>query len=337
MNSKLNLISGTRPTGSLHLGHYLGVLRNWVELQNTEKYNCFFFIADWHSLTTKYSDTNEIQKNTIEVAKDFLASGLDPTKSTIYVQSAIPEIAELHLLLSMITPNNWVERDPTLKDLVRAFNGNKIKEETEIENNTNNQLTYGMLGYPILQTSDILSFQGSLVPVGKDQVAHLEMSRDIARKFNSLYQVELFPEPKPLLTKTPVVLGVDGDKMSKSYNNDIKLAASEEETFKMVKQMVTDAERIKKTDPGNTERCLVPYPYYKIFADTETQKLVKEECEGAQIGCFDCKKRLSGLINDYFADIRTKRKGLNDEEVISILKEGNARAKEKASKVLDQA
>ncbi len=323
-----------RPTGELHIGHYLGVLRNWVELQNSSKYNCFFFVADWHSLTTKYERTEDLQKNIIEVTRDFVASGLDPQKSTIYVQSAIPEIAELHLLLSMVTPNNWAERDPTLKDLVRALAHGKTSEQ-DVQNE-NGILSYGMLGYPILQTSDILTFRASLVPVGKDQVAHIEISRDIARRFNNIFGCDFFPEPKALLTETPTVKGTDGGKMSKSFNNDIKISAGEEETLKQVKSMITDSQRIKKSDPGSTERCEVPFPYYKIFADNQQVERVKRECESAVRGCFDCKKQLAEIMNDRFKEIRIRRKSFNDDEILNILKEGNEIARIKAQNNLKE-
>jgi tryptophanyl-tRNA synthetase len=328
--NKNNLVSGMRPTGQLHFGHYLGVIRNWVELQNADKYNCFFFVADWHSLTTKYTDTSELQQNIIEVAKDFLACGLDENKSIIYVQSAIPEIAELHLLLSMITPNNWAERDPTLKDLVRAAAGGKEEGEAGVS------LSYGMLGYPILQTSDILTLKGSLVPIGKDQEAHLELSREIARRFNYIFGTEFFPEPKPVFTDTPLVLGVDGGKMSKSFNNDLKIAATPEETIARVKQMITDAQRLKKTDPGNTERCLVPFPFYKIIGNEEVIASVKEECETAARGCVQCKMQLAELINNFLQPIREKRNSLDEEKVKLILKEGNQRARSQAKQVLSE-
>ncbi|MDX1920485.1 MAG: tryptophan--tRNA ligase [Candidatus Caenarcaniphilales bacterium] len=358
---KQNLVSGMRPTGKLHIGHYLGVLRNWVQLQNSEKYNCFFFIADWHSLTTKISEETELESNIIEVARDFLACGLDPNKSTIYVQSAIPEIAELHLLLSMITPNNWAERDPTLKDLVRAAANSKkkilvdsvapsdqnehkgsldmappVKEAGEVTktDGEKSNLTYGMLGYPVLQTSDILTFRGYFVPVGKDQEAHLEMSRDIANRFNYLFETDFFPEPKPLFTETPTVKGTDGGKMSKSFNNDIKISATEEETWLQVKKMITDTQRIKRTDPGDTDRCLVPFTYYKIFAEPEVINKTKLECETALRGCMDCKKLLAEVINNYFKEIREKRQLFSDAEILSILEEGNLKAQSKAKETL---
>ncbi len=325
-----NLVSGMRPTGKLHLGHYLGVLRNWIDLQNSQKYNCFFFIADWHSLTTKYEDTSELKNNILEITRDFLASGLNPEKSTIYIQSAIPEIAELHLLLSMITPNNWAERDPTLKDLVKAAAGGDEAKEANIS------LTYGMLGYPILQTADILTFKGALVPVGKDQEAHLEMSREIARRFNYIFDCEFFAEPKPLFTDTPLVHGIDGRKMSKSWNNDIKISATEEETMVQVKKMITDTQRIKRSDPGDVERCLVPFPYYKVFANEEIIAQVKQECETASRGCIDCKKQLAEIINLYFKPIRERRANFSDEQIKDILKNGNQKARLVAQNTLKE-
>ncbi len=399
--AKKRLLSGIRPTGSLHIGHYLGVLRNWAKLQ--DEHECFYFIADWHTLTTKYKDTHELNQNTIEVAKDILASGIDPNKCTLYVQSAIPEVAELHLLLSMITYQNWVERDPTLKEnlpsnqalfqlskrlkelgaerelvnfihsmsiamlddeikfitsYIVQLNANDIplshsgfiaccrddiKKVEEILNlfikyrseKQNEEITYGLLGYPVLQTADILSVLGESVPVGKDQVAHLEMSRDIARRFNHIYKTDLFPEPQHLLTETPSVPGVDGRKMSKSYGNDIKMEDSPEETLKKVKQMITDPARMKKTDPGNVENCQVAYKHYEIFADKNTLETVKKECHSAAIGCMDCKTRLANIMNDYFHPIREKRQSLkNEKEILEILDIGNKRARKTVKETL---
>ena len=313
-----NLVSGTRPTGSLHLGHYFGVLQNWVKLQNSGEYNCHFFIADWHSLTTNYTDTQDLQKHTMECAKDFLACGLDPNKSLIYVQSAAPAIAQLHLILSMIVPNNWLERDPTLKDMIGEAG-----------------LNYGLLGYPVLQTADILAFKGQVVPVGKDQEAHLELSRDIVRKFNQNCKQDFFLEPQPIFTETPKVLGLDGQKMSKSKGNDLKLASSAENTTKGILQMITDPNRKKRSDPGRTENCLVPFKYYQMLAPSKMIQ-VKQDCESAQIGCVDCKKLLAAEINAYFAPIREKRQSLKDEDVQEILQAGNKRAKEGAQNTLQQ-
>lgn len=324
---KKRLLSGIRPTGELHIGHYLGVIKNWVKLQN--EHECFFFIADWHTLTTKYKETSDLNKNIIEVAKDILASGLDPNKCTFYVQSAIPEVAELHLLLSMITYQNWVERDPTLKDMVRLLAEDEEKAKEEI--------TYGLLGYPVLMTSDILSVLGEFVPVGKDQIAHLEMSRDIARRFNHIYKTDFFPEPKPLLTETPSVPGIDGRKMSKSYSNDIKIDDSEDSTLKKVKQMITDPNRMKKTDPGNPENCQVAYKHYEIFADKYMLETVNKECTTATIGCIDCKVRLANKMNEYFSLIREKRKSYKDEKkIVEILNEGNKKARQVVRNTVEQ-
>ena len=325
--AKKHLLSGIRPTGALHIGHYLGVLKNWAKLQN--EHECFFFIADWHTLTTKYKDTSELQSNIIEVAKDIIASGIDPNKATLYVQSAIPEIAELHLLLSMVTYQNWVERDPTLKDMVRLLAEDEEKAKQEV--------TYGLLGYPVLMTADILSVFGDFVPVGKDQVAHLELTRDIARRFNHIYKTDLFPEPKPLLTETPSIPGIDGRKMSKSLNNDIKLCDSKEETLKKVKQMITDPKKIKKTDAGDPKDCQVAYKHYEIFADKKTLEIVQNECRGAKIGCVDCKFRLAEIINNSLSEIRQKRElPKNDNEILEILDMGNKRARQTVKQTLEK-
>lgn len=325
--AKKRLLSGIRPTGALHIGHYLGVLQNWAKLQN--EHECFFFIADWHTLTTKYKDTNELQSDIIEVAKDIIASSIDPNKATLYVQSAIPEVAELHLLLSMVTYQNWVERDPTLKDMVRLLAEDEEKAKQEV--------TYGLLGYPVLMTSDILSVLGEFVPVGKDQVAHLELTRDIARRFNHIYKTDLFPEPKSLLTETPSVPGIDGRKMSKSLNNDIKLCDSKEETLKKIKQMITDPKKIKKADPGEPKDCQVAYKHYEIFANTKTLTTVQDECRGAKIGCVDCKTRLATIVNNTLLEIRERRELLkNDNEILEILDIGNKRARQVVKQTLQK-
>ncbi len=325
--AKKRLLSGIRPTGSLHIGHYLGVLRNWAELQN--EHECFYFIADWHTLTTKYKNTNELPNDIIEVAKDIVSSGIDPNKCTLYVQSAIQEVAELHLLLSMVTYHNWVERDPTLKDMVRLLAEDEEKAKQEV--------TYGLLGYPVLMTADILSVLGEFVPVGGDQVAHLELSRDIARRFNFIYKTELFPEPKPLLTKTPSVIGIDGRKMSKSLNNDIKIIDSPEETKKKVLQMITDPNKIKKTDAGDPAKCQVAYKHYEIFADKQTLSIVQDECKGAKIGCVDCKTRLAKIINESLAQVRNNRQNLKtDKEILEILDEGNKKARQVVKHTLEK-
>lgn len=315
-----------RPTGRLHLGHYFGALLNWVDFQS--RYESYFSIVDWHALTTKYQDSREIPGHIREIALDWLAVGIDPEMSTMYVQSAVPEIAEIHLLLSMITPQNWVEREPTLKDMVRML--------AQDEEEARGKATYGLLGYPVLMTADILAFKGELVPVGKDQESHLEFARDVARRFNHIYGADFFPEPKPEFTATPLLKGIDGQKMGKSYGNDIKIADTADETIKKVKQMITDRTRISKKDPGHTDLCEVPWPWYQIFDDAELKSRVKTECESAAIGCVDCKTRLGTLINEKFAPFRERREKLarDQDAVQKILDHGNKKAREVARQTL---
>jgi len=313
------VMSGMRPTGRLHLGHYYGVLQNWVALQN--QYDCYFMVADWHALTTKYDQAGSIQNNIHEIVLDWLAAGVDPDKATIYVQSAIPEIAELHLLFSMITPLPWVQGDPTLKDMVKMLH---------------EDLNYGLLGYPILQTADVLVMRGDMVPVGKDQLAHLEISRDIARRFNHLYGQTVFPEPRPLLTETPLMLGLDGNKMGKSANNAIFLADTEDETWQKIRTAITDPARVKKTDPGNPFDCAAVYPLYEFFAPVVAQQLAAEECKAAARGCMDCKKTLVEFVNETLQPIRERRRQFANDpaQVDTILKTGIARARQQATETL---
>ena len=274
---KINLVSGMRSTGKLHFGHYIGVITNWINLQ--DDYNCFYFVADWHALTTKFDKTENLKQDKIDVVLDWLACGLDPNKSTIYFQSKVLQIAELHILLSMITPNNWVERDPTLKDMVKIL---KNKDNTS-DNNV--QMSYGLLGYPVLMSADIMAMNAAFVPVGIDQLAHLEITRDIARRFNNIYKTDLFNEPKPKLTQIPLLLGVDGQKMGKSFNNDIKISDDETTTSKKIMQCITDRSRARKDDPGHPDKCEVAFKYYQAFADEETVKEVEEECKlGKSLG-----------------------------------------------------
>jgi tryptophanyl-tRNA synthetase len=320
-------MSGMRPTGRLHLGHYFGALINWLEFQ--EKYDSYFSIVDWHALTTKYQASREVPNHITEIALDWLAVGINPEKATVFVQSAIPEIAELHLLFSMITPHSWVEREPTLKDMVKMLASN--------EQEAWDKVTYGLLGYPVLMTADILAFKGSLVPVGKDQESHLEFARDIARRFNSIYGTDYFPEPKPKFTETPLLKGVDGQKMGKSYGNDIKLADSPEDTLKKIKQAVTDRTRIAKSDPGHTALCEVPWPLYQIFVKDKLEQ-VKQECESATVGCVDCKVRLAGVINDFLAPVRARRAELaaDPKQVREVIEFGNAKARKVARQTLSE-
>lgn len=318
-------MSGMRPTGRLHIGHYFGALLNWVRFQS--QFESYFSVVDWHALTTKYQNSKQIKADIWEIVLDWLAAGIDPDGSTIYVQSAVPEIAELHLLLSMITPQNWVEREPTLKDMVKMLAAN----ETEAMEKVN----YGLLGYPVLMTADILAFRGELVPVGKDQESHLEFARSVARRFNHVYGVEYFPEPKPEFTTTPLLKGTDGQKMGKSYGNDIKIADTAEDTIKKTKSMVTDRTRIARKDPGHTDICEVPWPLYKVIAPSLTAQ-VKEECESAAIGCVQCKERLANSLNDFFSEMRERRIKLaaDPEQVTKIIKYGNQKARKVARQTL---
>jgi len=336
-------MSGMRPTGKLHLGHYMGVLKNWLLLQ--DDYNCFFAIADWHALTTKFDRTENLRQDILDVALDWLACGINPEKSTIYVQSLVPETAELHLLLSMITPQNWVERDTTLKDMVKMLRAEPInkqiivdEDETTITETYSKLLSYGLLGYPVLQTADIIQFNASLVPVGKDQLAHLEISRDIVRRFNHLYKTSLIKEPQPKLTETSMLKGIDGQKMGKSFNNDVKISDSEEVTTKKIMRAITDRTRIQKTDKGHPELCEVVCPYYEIFADEETVKKQRHNCENALWGCADCKRELASIINSQFKDIREKRLELekNPAYIHEIIKTGSQKARDESALFLKE-
>jgi tryptophanyl-tRNA synthetase len=266
------VLSGMRSTGKLHLGNYVGALANWVKLQ--DQYDCFFFVADWHALTTDYADTSRLKENTLQVLLDWLAAGLDPARCTMFIQSHLPQHAELHLLLSMITPLGWLERVPTYKE-----QRENIKEK--------DLGTYGFLGYPVLQSADIVIYKASYVPVGEDQVPHVELTREIVRRFNSFYG-DVFPEPQPLLTPAPKLPGTDGRKMSKSYGNTIMLTDPEPVVRQKLKTMVTDPARVRRTDPGNPDVCPVG-DLHKIFSDKETIGRVDAGCRTAGIGCIECK------------------------------------------------
>lgn len=287
----MRILSGMRPTGRLHIGH-LSVLKNWVRLQ--EENDCFYFISDWHALTTAYDDTSELKENIRSMLLDWLGAGLDPERSTIFVQSHVKEHAELHLLFSMITPLSWLERVPTYKDQIQQLG----KEGKDIS-------TYGFLGYPLLMTADILIYRADGVPVGEDQLPHLEFCREVARRFNYLYKTELFPEPQALLAEVAMLPGVDGRKMSKSYHNDIPMSASPEEVFEKVRMMITDPARIHKTDPGHPEICLV-HRYHEIYNGEEVEE-TRVSCRGGRIGCVACKKRLAEKINAFLEPVRERR------------------------------
>jgi tryptophanyl-tRNA synthetase len=299
-------------SGKLHLGNLVGALSNWVKLQ--DQYDCFYFVADWHALTTGYEDPSSIKDSTKDILINFLASGLDPEKCTIFLQSRVLEHAELHLLLSMITPIGWLERVPTYKEKQEELRDRDLS-------------TYGFLGYPLLQTADIIIYRAKYVPVGIDQVPHLEISREIARRFNYLYK-EIFPEPEALLTEFPKLVGVDGRKMSKSYDNAIFLSDSPEDVERKIMTMVTDPARVRRTDPGNPERSPV-YQLHKIFSSVEEIEEVGVGCATAGIGCIDCKKILLKNIFRVLEPIWKKRNEIiNNPDILSdIVKSGSEKAK----------
>ena len=385
------IVSGMRPTGKLHLGHYFGVIRNWLKLQEEEGER-FFFIADWHALTTSYTDTERLKENIENLMLDWLACGLDPDKNTLFIQSLVKEHAELYLLFGMITPKSWLELNPTYKDLkynllklhelkesfrqkvekliplllegldikvedregfseilkeqlaealIQALFEGKIEGELLKRLNIDKKLlsqidTYGFLGYPVLQAADILVYKGNLVPVGEDQLPHIELTREIARRFNRLYG-ETFPEPQPLLTETPKVVGTDGRKMSKSYNNAIYLSDSPQEVEQKVKRMVTDPQRVRKTDPGRPEVCPV-FTLHKLFTDPQRVEMIKEDCRSARIGCVQCKKILAENINAFLDPIRERRSYYesNREELWDIFYRGSERARKVAKETLEE-
>ena len=305
-----------RPSGKLHLGHHLGVLVNWKKLQ--EDHDSFFFAADWHALTTEYENTGVIRESVDDMIIDWMAAGIDPAKATLFIQSHLPEHAELHLLLSMITPLSWLERNPTYKEQLR-------------EQATRDLHTYGFLGYPVLQAADILMYDASLVPVGIDQVPHLELTREIARRFNFLYG-ETFTVPEAFLTETPKLMGTDTRKMSKTYGNAILLSDTAEEAWEKVRPMVTDPARVRRNDPGNPEICNV-FAYHKIFSDEETIGKVEVGCRTAGIGCIECKKWMFERMEAVLAPIRARRKEIVEDgtSVREILEEGTERARETAA------
>jgi tryptophanyl-tRNA synthetase len=346
------VLSGMRPTGRLHLGNYMGALYNWVQLQH--QYECYFFIADYHALTTDYADTSGLKDNIREVALDFLAAGLDPELCTIFLQSQVPAHFELHALLSMITPLSWLERVPSYKDQQEQLREKDLA-------------TYGFLGYPLLQSADILVYQPDFVPVGQDQAAHVELTREIARRFNLLYGSKpaavarkikeahsdkeklvvledeprtceaILPEPKVLLTPSPKLPGTDGRKMSKSYGNTILLSDAEDVIRAKLKTMVTDPARIRRTDPGDPEICPVG-DLHKVFSPDVTRLKVWEGCTTAGIGCIECKRWLADNIVALLAPIQERRRHYeaNPAEVDAILEAGNARANARANQTMKE-
>jgi tryptophanyl-tRNA synthetase len=321
--SRKRVLSGMRPTGKLHLGNYVGALDNWVRMQ--DEYQCFFEVADWHALTTDYADTSRVKENSLEVVLDWLAAGLDPEKSVIFIQSHVPAHAELHLLFSMITPLGWLERVPTYKE--------------QRENIKDKDLgTYGFLGYPVLQSADILIYKGDVVPVGEDQVAHVELTREIARRFNGFYgeRGDVFPEPQSLLTIAPKLPGTDGRKMSKSYGNTILLTDPEPVVRQKLKTMVTDPARVRRSDPGNPDVCPVG-DLHKIFSSKETMAKVNAGCRSAGIGCIECKGWAADGLVQLLNPMQERRKKYEENPRLAwdILEAGTERARKTAGETMN--
>ncbi len=325
-NNRKRALSGIRSTGKLHLGHFVGALDNWVRMQ--DQYECFFFVADWHALTTDYADTAKVKEYSVEMLLDWLGAGLDPERCTMFIQSHVPQHAELHLLLSMITPLGWLERVPTYKE--------------QRENITEKDLsTYGFLGYPVLQSADILMYKGEVVPVGEDQVPHVELTREIARRFNMFYNLRgasVFPEPQALLTPEPKLPGTDGRKMSKSYGNTILLTDSEPVVRQKLKTMVTDPARVRRSDPGNPDVCPVG-DLHKIFSSKETMAKVYEGCRSASIGCIECKGWAADSLVQLLIPMQERRKKFEDNPRLAwdILEAGSQRARKTAAATMADA
>lgn len=331
---KQRILSGMRSTGKLHLGNYVGALANWVKLQ--DRYDCFFFIADWHALTTDYADTSRVKQNSVEVMLDYLAAGLDPKKCTMFIQSHVPQHAELHLLLSMITPLGWLERVPSYKEQQQNIRDKDLN-------------TYGFLGYPLLQSADIMLYQAHFVPVGEDQVPHIEITREIARRFNSFYpktggsgnddpsRTHVFPEPQALLTPSPKLPGTDGRKMSKSYDNSILMSDPEPVVRQKLKTMVTDPARVRRTDPGNPDVCPVG-DVHKIFSSGDTLEKVYAGCRSAGIGCIECKSWAADALLTILNPIRERREHYEQhpKEAWEILDQGAASARQTADATMKE-
>ena len=332
---KKRILSGMRPTGKLHLGHLVGALDNWIKLQ--DEYDCFFMVADWHALMSEYENPRDLKENILDNVIDWLACGISPKQSTIFIQSQVKEHLELAMIFSIITPLGWLERCPTYKEQLREITNRDLS-------------TYGFLGYPVLQAADILLYKAGLVPVGQDQLPHLELTREIIRRFNHLYPVRkgtaidtkfsngeaLFPEPEALLTKSSRLLGLDGRKMSKSYSNFISLSEDIETIRSKVQSMFTDPLRIKFTDPGHPENCNV-HSYYEVFAPKRKQE-IDALCRKAQIGCTDCKKELAEILIKFLAPIQERRGELlkNKKEVLDILSQGEEKARAVAQKTISE-
>jgi tryptophanyl-tRNA synthetase len=312
------IVSGMRPTGPLHLGHYFGVLKNWLSLQ--EKAHCFYFVADWHALTTEYQSPQRLSEFTTEMVKDWLSLGIDPERTILFRQSDITEHIELFMILAMITPLPWLMRVPSFKEQQQALKDRELN-------------TYGFLGYPLLQTADILAYRAHWVPVGADQIPHLELSREVVRHFHFLYQKTIFPEPQPLLTPSPKVPGMDGRKMSKSYNNAIFLNEPLEGIEPKVMRMITDPARVRRNDPGHPEVCDV-FTLHKLSTPIPRVHKIEHLCRTGEIGCVECKRELGGNLKEILHPLQERRKKMTDTQVFRILKEGAEKARAIAQETL---
>jgi tryptophanyl-tRNA synthetase len=317
------ILSGMRPTGKLHLGNLHGALKNWIKLQESGKYDCFYFVADWHAITSEYSSTEGIKDNIINMVIDWLAAGLDPKKSTLFVQSAIKEHAELFLLLSMITPLAWLERNPTYKEMKSELSNKDLS-------------TFGFLGYPVLQAADIIMYKAYGVPVGVDQLPHVELTREIARRVNFIYK-EIFPVPEPLLTSVPKLLGIDGRKMSKSYDNSIYISDRGKVLQHKIGSMFTDPQRMRKSDPGNPEICNV-FTFHGLYSPSGKVKEIDAQCRKAGIGCTDCKKILAERVAEELKPVHERMDYYTShmDEINSIIEEGNKKAAKIARQTMDE-
>lgn len=321
--TKGRIFSGMQPSGRFHLGNYMGALENWVKLQHD--YECIFSIVDLHSLTSSYDNTSLLQENIMEMAIDWLSAGLDPDKNTIFIQSHVKEHAELYLLLGMMTPLSWLERVPTYKDKLQQL-GSQGKDIN----------TYGFLGYPVLMAADIMLYKAGFVPVGEDQAAHLELTREMVRRFNYMYHKEIFPEPQAVYSKAKVLPGIDGRKMSKSYGNTIPFGAGPEEMNERIRMMITDPQRIKKTDKGNPDVCIV-YTFHKMFNE-ENSENIGNLCRAGEIGCVQCKKCLAERMNGLLADIHVRREEFKQKPayIKEVLEHGAEKARIIAVKNMEE-
>jgi tryptophanyl-tRNA synthetase len=321
MAEKKRILSGMRPTGPLHMGNYLGALKNWIDMQ--DQYDCFFFVADWHALTSDYENPGPMGDYVRHILIDWLSTGLSPEKSTIFIQSKVPQHTELYLILSMITPVPWLERNPTYKDQIVQLQNKDLS-------------TFGFLGYPVLQAADIIMYKANGVPVGVDQVPHVEITREIARRFNHLYG-DIFPEPEAILTQTPKILGLDRRKMSKSYGNAIYLSDSAEDVRAKVMQMVTDPQRARRSDPGDPDVCNV-YEFHRLYTDPGSTEDIAKQCRSAAIGCVECKKIMAQNLVTALEPIREKRAyyTARPEMVDEIMTEGSRKAEAIAQATMAQ-